>query len=297
MLDTDIEIPPAWERLSLERLRGTLMIVGNTDVGKSTFARYLYRRLCADGRRAAFLDGDPGQSALGPPTTMTAACAGAGREPGNDLFPPDSQFWRWFVGDVTPTHHLLPVVIGATRLTQAAYEAGAETVIYDTTGLIEPASGGTMLKLSKIDLLRPAAVFAIQRTRELEHLMIPLRRSQRVRVIDLTPSAAVRPRDMPARQAYRAARFARYFAGACPLPVNYAQLAVLPPARLFPFRLVALENAEGLALGLGIVLEHDPSQQTVTLLTPLAVLDGIDVLHPGDIMIDPETFRGQRFES
>jgi hypothetical protein len=45
----------------LAHLRGTLMVIGAPDTGKSTFAQYLYRRLCAESRCVAYLDGDPGQ--------------------------------------------------------------------------------------------------------------------------------------------------------------------------------------------------------------------------------------------
>lgn len=292
MAETGLEVPRAWEQLSLDRLRGTLMVIGDTDVGKSTLACYLYRRLCEVGRRAAFLDGDPGQSALGPPTTMTAALGA----PGDPAFPPRGQARRWFVGSVSPSGHLTSVVVGAARLVRAVCGAGAEVVVYDTCGLVSPANGGIVLKLAKIDLLCPSAVFALERHAELEGLLSSLRRSRRARVIDLQPSPAVQPRDVATRQAHRAAQFARYFADARPLPVEYARLAVLPPARFSPHGLVALEDASGFALGLGIVLDHDPDGQTMTLLTPLESLEGVDALHPGDVMVDPTTFRDQRLD-
>ncbi len=43
---SQIEVPPAWEQLPLESLSGVLMVIGAPDTGKSTFARYLYARLC-----------------------------------------------------------------------------------------------------------------------------------------------------------------------------------------------------------------------------------------------------------
>jgi polynucleotide 5'-kinase involved in rRNA processing len=68
-----IDIPRQWEQLILTRLHGVLLVIGAPDVGKSTFAQYLFQRLCAESDCAAYLDGDPGQSRLGPPTTMTVA--------------------------------------------------------------------------------------------------------------------------------------------------------------------------------------------------------------------------------
>ena len=99
------------------------------------------------------------------------------------------------MGAVSPRGHMLPLLVGAARLVDTAQAAGAETLIYDTTGLVDPAQGGTALKLAKIDLLRPAVLFALQRSNELESLLLPLRRSSRLRVIDLPLSPAVRVRD------------------------------------------------------------------------------------------------------
>ncbi len=57
-----MDIPTAWKELNVSSLSGILMVLGEQDVGKSTFSQYLYRRLCAFGLRVGYLDGDPGQS-------------------------------------------------------------------------------------------------------------------------------------------------------------------------------------------------------------------------------------------
>ena len=183
MTNTPEDIPPEWAQLDLQGLSGTLMVVGPPDVGKSTFARYLFRRFCAVFPCVAYLDGDPGQSTLGPPGTMTLALA----EKGDETFPPKGRIWRGFVGSVSPAGHMLPVLICAARLAEAARDAGAQVIVYDTTGLIDPSRGGIYLKLAKIDLLRPAVLFAIQRKQEMSALVLPLQRSRRLQLIELTP--------------------------------------------------------------------------------------------------------------
>jgi len=283
-----MDIPPAWEQIDLE-LRGTVMVIGAPDTGKSTLARYIYQRLCRQSRHVAFLDGDPGQSTLGPPATITLAIGKCG----DDAFPPAGPRWRRFVQAVSPRGHMLPLIVGAARLAQAAYTAGAETIVYDTTGLIDPAQGGSNLKLAKIELLRPTAVLSIQRDQELEELLAPLRRNRHIRLIELRPSAAIQPRDVAMRQAHRASQFARYFASTRAVTVDWSRLTVWPTPNFAFHQLVAFEDAEGFALDLGIVQAADMKSRQATILTALPSLAGVEALRLGDLMLDPKTFRDQ----
>ena len=280
------EIPSPWEELDLSELSGTMMIVGASDVGKSTFSRYLFKRLCKIYPRVAYLDGDPGQSTLGPPGTMTLAMANNG----DDTFPPRGRRWRKFVGSVSPVGNMLAVLTCAARLLEAAREAGAQAVIYDTTGLIEPARGGIHLKLAKIDLLRPAVLLALQREQELQTLLLPLRRRRHILVLEFSPSSAAQRRDTPVRKAHRVAQFAQYFTKGSQLRVNWTQFAVLPAPRFNLHRLVALEDADGFTIGLGIVAQIDRLYRQVTLHTPLDTLNGVDVIRLGDLLVDPVTY-------
>ncbi len=312
------EIPTQWERVARSRLSGTLLIVGAPDTGKSTFARYLYRCLYAQHERVAFVDGDVGQATLGPPTTMTLALGGSG----DDSFPPAGPRFRAFVGDVSPRRHMLPMVVNAHMLVQKAREEGVSTVVFDTTGLVDPSHGGGALKRAQVDLLRPSVVVAIQRGSELEHLLCPLRRSHRTRVIDLDVARCVRRRDVSVRQAHRATRFRRYFEGSRNLEIEGERLAVFPGLDFADVgrasadvgrasadvghasvdvgravrvhRLVGLEDNEGFALALGIVVTSDPGRGVITLYTPLPSLLNVDAVHLGNLLLDPCTFRGVR---
>lgn len=280
------QIPRAWEALEPEDLTGTLMVIGAPDTGKSTFARYLYRRLCACHDRVGFIDGDVGQASLGPPTTMTLVV----RQPGEEGFPPGGPRIRIFVGSNSPRGHFLPTVIGVYKLTLRARELGATVTVLDTTGLVSSEQAGGVLKQAKVDLLEPAVVFAIQREIELEYLLAPLRRSARTVVVDLPAASAVRRRDIGARRAHRAEAFRRYFASANPLEVSWARLAVFPRPAFSRGRLVALEDVRGFALALGVVLEADAAQRTVVLHTPARSLAGVDALRLGDLWLNPETY-------
>ena len=288
--DNCVEIPPAWERLTLPALSGVILIVGAPDTGKSTFARYLYRRLHGYHERVAFVDGDVGQATLGPPTTMTLALG----QPGDDAFPPAGPSFRTFVGDVSPRRHMLPTLVGAHKLVQKAREAGATVIVFDTTGLVDSAQGGGELKRAKVELLRPTAIIGIQRGSELEHLLVPLRRSRHTRVVDLPASWAARRREVPVRQKHRATRFRRYFESAHTLEIAWQHLAVFPAPVFTSHRLLALEDSEGFALALGIVIASDSARNTIALHTPPFSLTGVDAIRLGDLALDPHTFRESR---
>jgi polynucleotide 5'-kinase involved in rRNA processing len=189
---------------------------------------------------------------------------------------------------------MLPTLVGAHRLVQKARAEGATAIVFDTTGLVDPAQGGGALKQAKVDLLRPTVVVGIQRMNELEYLLVPLRRSRRTRVVDLPASRAARRREVIVRQEHRAARFRRYFEDAHTLEITWQRLAVFPNHAFKPHRLLALEDGEGFALALGIVTASDPTRTVVTLYTPISSLTGVDGIRLGDLALNPHTFRESR---
>jgi polynucleotide 5'-hydroxyl-kinase GRC3/NOL9 len=290
MTAPSIQISPEWQALNLDGVSGVLLVIGAPDSGKSTFARFLFHSLKDLGRSAAFIDGDPGQSALGPPTTLTLT------------FDPDRlyqdsnglvQVWRYFIGSTTPQGHMLPVLVGSARLTQIALQNGAQVVVYDTCGLVEPRRGGLALKNAKLDLLRPAIVYAIQRQGELEPFLLPLRRIGRAQVIELAPSNAVIHRDIDARREHRRRQFVSYFAAARAIEVAWSRLAVFPYPDFRLHRLVAMEDMGGFSLGLGIVLAINRPAQRVRLLTPLRALAGVAAICLGDVLVNPDDYHDE----
>ena len=290
----DIAVPPSWSRLDIDSLDGVILIIGAPDTGKSTFARYLHQRLHDYHACVALIDGDMGQATLGPPTTMTSRIDH--HEPAEPFDPgrPPTSLHHVFVGSVSPRRHMLPTVVGAHRLVVKARSEGATAIVYDTTGLVDPACGGAELKRAQVGLLRPAAVVGIQHGDELQHLLVPLRRGGRTRVIELSTPKAARRRHAAERRQHRARQFGRYFAQSGRLEVAWGQLAVFPGPAFTRHRLVALEDNEGIVLALGIILSSEPSRDTITVLTPLSALDGVSSIVLGDLALDPHTFHETR---
>ena len=268
----DIVIPSAWASLGEKSLVGTVMVIGASDTGKSTLARHLYLALCRQGRRAAYLDTDLGQSTLGVPTTLNLALSS---EPHDERFPPQDVQLTYFVGATTPRGHMLPTVIGAHRLQQRALALGADAIVVDTSGLVDPADGGKALKQWKIELLAPSVVIGLQRRRELEPILWPLRRDGRVRCVELPVSPMVVARSREARIAHRRELLSRTFEGAPSQRVALHRMAVYDLERLAVGGLLAFQDGQGLALALGAVEEVDRSGGTALVRTPLASLEGV----------------------
>jgi polynucleotide 5'-kinase involved in rRNA processing len=178
------------------------------------------------------------------------------------------------------------VVVGAGRLAQRAFEEGAQVVVVDTTGLVDRSQGGVALKHALVDQLRPAALFAFERSGELEPILAPLRRLPRPRVIEMPVAGVVRRRDVGARRAHRAEAFRRYFAGAGIIRLALRRRAVFDGQAFAPRRLLALQDAAGFALALGVTVEHDEGPDELSVRTPMTGTDAIASVRLGAIGID-----------
>lgn len=208
------DIPPAWEHCAetiLRRRWRRILVIGAADRGKSTYCRFLIRRLSAAGFTTALVDADIGQKDIGPPATVALAYPDATGELARA-----SLQGLYFVGSVTPIGHFLPLVVGTRRLVEAAQ---ADFVIIDTVGLVQ--GGGRALQAFQIESLHPDAIVTLERNRELEALVKAYRHR---RILRLTSSPQAVPKSRTARQAARQQAFEAYFRAACPVVIDIKQL-------------------------------------------------------------------------
>src|SRR5919108_5103491 len=140
---------PGWQA-ALEDLQHarTILLLGGTDTGKTTFLTWLTNALLAREGRIAIVDADVGQSSLGPPTTIGLGVVAQALQHLQEL-PPTALY---FVGSTSPRGHLLPVIVGTKRMVERAQRIEADQVIIDTCGFIS-ADGGQVLKYYQIDLV------------------------------------------------------------------------------------------------------------------------------------------------
>jgi len=280
-----IHVPDEWKRVRPESLKGTIMVIGQSDSGKTTFACYLFKELCRHHGRVGFLDCDMGQSTLGLPTTMTLALSA----PGEATFPPRGEVVSYFVGSTSPRGNMLPTVIGSYKLQMRALELGAEAIVVDTTGLVDRAAGGGALKQWKIELLEPSVLVGIERGAELEHILWPWRWDKRVRVFELPVCERVTEKARTDRIAYRESRFQSYFERAHTLMVPIGPVVAFEIDKMTGNRLLALQDQQGFALALGVAKAYDRDTRTLAVVTPLPSLEGVSSIRFGSLKLDPAT--------
>jgi polynucleotide 5'-hydroxyl-kinase GRC3/NOL9 len=198
----------SWEAMlaDLQQAR-TILLLGATDTGKTTFLRWLANTLRAQGQRIAIVDADVGQSSVGPPTTIGLGLVGQPFQSLQELTPAA----LYFVGSTSPQGHFMPVVVGTKHMVDRAQRIEVDQVIVDTCGFIG-ADGGQALKHYQIDLVNPDVVVCLQRADECEPILLAFRSCQRPRILRLRASHACRRRDREERRVYRERALHRYFA-------------------------------------------------------------------------------------
>ena len=276
-----IHIPPQWDALKMDEFSGTVMVLGSSDSGKSTFVHWLIKCLIRNHKRIGWIDGDMGQSNLGVPTTMSLAVIDE-----SPLQLPRPQF-TFFVGSNSPRNHMLPTLVGLKRLQDKGLSQGADVVVIDTTGLVTEESGGANLKHWKIELLQPENIIALQKERELDHIVGPLKRHSNHKVHILPVSEAVRTRPPESRTSGRHSRFRHYFASVKKQNIRYSAFPVFDLRHCDPFSLAAFQDEEGFCLALGVVVHF--SEESMEILTPLSDLSRVNSLRLGSLRVDPAT--------
>ena len=312
-----LHVPPEWKVAAseiFERGLHTVLVIGDSAVGKSSFCRYLIEALLARPAEVAFVDADIGQSNLGPPAAVTL---GYPFSPVDFSAVPPAAYY--FVGSTGPIGRFLPLVIGTASLTR---EARTAFVIIDTTGLVHES--GRVLKNYKIDAVQPDVIVTLERQNELA----PIRMANRhVPIIRIEPSRKAHGKDDYEKIDVRRRSYARHFTGASllELPLGslifqrsllfsgmpfelegaiYAERSsegilvigapVAPPAdsKVLPSGferdlLCGIADATDRCLGLAIIDHIDFAGGTIALTTAVA-RDKLRIVQFGDIYVTPE---------
>ena len=210
-----------WENLARKVVQSQqiALVIGTTDVGKSTFCRFLIERGVTSGLRVGFVDADVGQSQIGPPTTIglkvftpnDSTESAVPSIPPTELEEIDSEpDALYFVGWASPERHLLQCVAGTRLMVDAALKTGADFIVVDTTGYIE-GDTAVVLKQHKIELVKPTHLICLHRSRELDAIVAPFEGNHTIQTHRLLPHRRVTSKSDDFRRKYRESSFARYF--------------------------------------------------------------------------------------
>jgi polynucleotide 5'-hydroxyl-kinase GRC3/NOL9 len=279
----DITGPREWYGLSdiLEKEKGIAIILGATDTGKSTLAKFLISHLCQRGLKVALIDSDIGQSFLGPPATIGLSIFKSDPDWQLILSPPEI----FFVGSVTPEGHFPIHLEGVKKMVDKAPSYGAEMILVDTTGFVL-GEGGKELKRRKIDLLSPRFILALQKYDELEPILDHYKENPLLRILRLPLSDQAKPRSMEERRIYRTDKFQEYFKHSVihELAVERFQIEgeVLDPnGETLPLDwalkinglLIGLKDRNDETLALGLIKNSVPERKIVRISTPLSEME------------------------
>ena len=272
---------------SLVARRGTIVMLGGIDTGKTSFGLALGEAARAAGLRTAYVDADIGQSTAGPPTCVGLKYLSDLSEVTLETVATADKLA--FVGSMSPSGNLLSLVSATARLVADARGAGSELIIVDTTGLISGVQA-EILKYHKLQLVRPDTVLGFQRGEELEPLLGVVSRFLPADVTALRVHAGVHERSAEERLSYRERKFASYFSGS--LQRWRVKTTVFMPTIPFDLDpqqldglLVGLEDGKGKCLGMGI-LEYDASEGILRMVSPVS--EGATGLLLGTIRITTE---------
>jgi polynucleotide 5'-hydroxyl-kinase GRC3/NOL9 len=216
-------IPSSWnkasdELLSLEAEPITAMVLGTVDSGKSSFCTYLINKALREKQKVAILDGDLGQSDIGPPSTVAYSFV---TKPLTDLFNLRAKN-AFFIGETSPSGATGKVMEGLTSLKREISANNPELIVINTDGWVE-GECAVSYKVQLVSELGPDVIFCIQQKDELTPLSNMIERFRKVLVE--SPSA-IRQRDTERRRSLRELGYIKYLRNAKVLSLSLNWLKV-----------------------------------------------------------------------
>ncbi len=189
------------------------MILGEVDVGKSTFCAFLANILHEHKVRTSIIDGDVGQADIGPPTTISSSTVHKPIFSLQELAPERSHF----IGDTTPSS--VPSKLTRSIVSLRNRLQINQFTILNTDGWLRE-DAAVEHKLDLLDSVRPSLVLGLSLVDELD----PILERTRFRNIRLEPSKYARTRTRQERKRAREEGYKRFFQGARDLDLKLSQI-------------------------------------------------------------------------
>jgi polynucleotide 5'-hydroxyl-kinase GRC3/NOL9 len=203
-------VPVSWETASEEivsmRKPSTVMVMGEVDSGKTSFCVYLANKALKRKLKVAVIDGDLGQSDVGPPSTIGFCHM---RVPVRDLFELEAEN-ACFVGVTSPSSVTSKVITRLTSLKNASLGTDVDFLILNTDGWVD-GEDAIKYKIELAERVAPDVVVGIQHENELAPILSALKDPKTVAV---DSPLVIRKRDREKRKILRQLSYKKYLKGA-----------------------------------------------------------------------------------
>jgi len=159
-------IPPSWKSAAdalVDMREGKVMVIGDTDVGKSTLTVFLINRLLRNHVEICVVDADIGQAELGPPTTIGSARPLRPITSLNDL---DVRSLL-FIGNINPSRVESKLIESIRRL--SSNNPHSLTIINTDGWIQEPEA--ILFKTQMIESTNPDLVLGLAKENELQPIL------------------------------------------------------------------------------------------------------------------------------
>lgn len=283
-----IDIEQNWNQLlnkiKQETANKIIYIIGSNDSGKSTFCRFLTDNLSINSR-TAYIDCDPGQSLIGPPTTI-------GLELSIQSDHEKRTQYLYYIGSTTPRGHLLQSLAGIKKLTEQAVNLSAQRIILDSSGFVlDQVAREFQFRI--VDLIQPDYLIVFHRPDEDFRWVSNFRRHPGINLYRLPVSSSVIPRTPTERRDYREQKFKTYFENAVSQQLVlrgigfHGRIPDLNNPGKYRNILVALCDAENFVMTLGIVQDINLTNKTILVYAPQFDHTKVVFINFGSIYLSP----------
>jgi len=247
-------IPASWRQAAaaLGQMReGKAIVVGASDVGKSTLCTYLVNKLVQDGQSVSVVDADIGQTDLGPPTTIAHAVA---TQPITSLqeLPVDR---RLFIGDISPSGVEQRLIGNIQRLSNGDEKS---LTIVNTDGWIADLAA-ILYKINLLTEVKPDLVLGVAYSNELESIL----GSARFHSLKIDASKEILERSRVDRRGIRTEGYRRFLEGATARTIDLKKTQLSRPPhraeimndRALRNLIVGILDPGGFLVEIGILME------------------------------------------
>ncbi len=287
----DNTIPQSWVDAakvltSLQKKPATAIVMGKVDSGKTSFCTHLINKLVNAKQQVAILDGDLGQSDIGPPCTVAYAFTA---KPLMELYSLKAEN-AFFVGATSPSDAVSKTIDGLALMKAEILEKTVDFVVVNTDGWVE-GEEAVEYKAQLAEKLEPDVIFVIQQKDELEPLLAALTKFRKIAV---AASSAIKERSVEKRKNLREMSYAKYLTDAKVKSLPLSQLT-LEEKTFWQIKqseerglLLGLYDAQRKFLGIGVLREVDAARKTLKVLTSVSANPSIIAV--GKVRLD-ENFK------